>query len=160
MTITEPTTMLTDYVLTAVSFFFAVRLRQTLNQREARSVKLWMIGFLLSALAAAVGGTFHGFTLYFTATVSKAMWNVTVFLLGACSAFMVAGTLVASIDRKSPTARWLLTGLAISGLGLVLLAAGIRLHEHFNHNDIYHCVQAVALYYFYKGARLLEDHSS
>ena len=151
--ISEPTTMLTDYLLALFSllFFFRLRLRSEI------SVRLWAIGFLLSALAAAVGGPFHGFALYFEAGTSKALWNVTVFLLGSCSAFMVAGTLTASIGRRSQSAKLLLSGLAISLMGLVLLATGFSLHNHFNQNDIYHSIQLVALCLFFWGARLLKD---
>jgi len=157
--ITEPATMLTDYLLSLASLFFFFRLRQSDRFRSETSVKLWAIGFLLSALAAAVGGTFHGFTLHFSANTSKALWNITVFLLGSCSAFMVAGTLAASIDRRSVKAKWLLTGLAISLVALILLASGLTPHKHFNHNDIYHSVQVFGLYFFYRGALLLRDRA-
>lgn len=70
---------------------------------------------------------------------------------------MIAGTLAAAIDRNSSTAQWLLSGLGVSAVGLVLLGSGLSLHRHFNHNDLYHSVQAVALYLFFRGARLLED---
>lgn len=151
--------MITDYVLALVSLFFFLRLRQNERFDSEISVRLWAIGFGLSAVAATVGGSFHGFAVYFTPGISKALWNTTVFLLGCCTAFMIAGTLAASIDRRSPTAKWLLTGLAISVLGLTLLAGGFTLHKHFNQNDIYHCVQLVALYFFFRGASLLEDRS-
>jgi hypothetical protein len=157
--ITEPATMLTDYLLSLVSLFFFFRLRQSDRFQSEISVRLWAIGFLLSALAATVGGTFHGFALYFSASTSKALWNITVFLLGSCSAFMVAGTLTASIDRRSATAKWLLTGLAFSMAGLILLASGLALHKHFNHNDIYHSVQVFGLYFFYRGVLLLRDRA-
>ena len=159
MVITEPTTMLTDYLLALLSLVFFFCLRQTNRFRSETSVKLWAIGFCLSALAATVGGTFHGFAPYFTAGTSKALWNVTVFLLGSCTAFMVAGTLTASIDRRSQTARWLLSGLAISLVGLTLLGSGFTLHKHFNQNDIYHCFQTAAFYFLYRGASQLRDRS-
>lgn len=159
MNITEPTTMLTDYLLTLLSLWFFLRLRQTAGFRSETSVKLWAIGFLCAALAAAAGGSFHGFALYFTAGMSKMLWNVTVFLLGTCSAFMVAGSLAAAIDRRSNTARWLLSGLTISLVGLALLGSGFSFHKHFNQNDIYHCVQMVAFYFFYRGSSLLKDRS-
>jgi MFS family permease len=157
MQITEPATMLTDYFLTVICLLFALKLRRLPDFSSSTSKKLWALGFLVSGLAAAVGGTFHGFTLHFSPGTAKALWNVTVFCLGAGSAFMIAGTLAAAIGRHTATARWLLSGLAVSAIGLVLLGSGFSLHKHFNHNDIYHCVQAVALYLFFRGAKLLED---
>ena len=157
MNITEPATMLTDYFLTVICLVFALKLRSVPGYEANTSVKLWSLGFLVSGFAALVGGTFHGFTSYFNPGTAKALWNVTVFCLGAGSSFMIAGTLAAAIDRSSSTARWLLSGLGVSVIGLVLLGSGLSLHKHFNHNDLYHCVQAVALYLFFRGAQLLED---
>jgi Family of unknown function (DUF6962) len=31
------------------------------------------------------------------------------------------------------------------------------LQRHFNHNDLYHVIQMVGMYVFYKGAILLRD---
>jgi len=158
MIIWEPTTTITDYMLTAVSLIFFFLLRRNHQFSTQSSIKLWAFGFLTAGLAAAAGGTFHGFGPYFP-EVGKRLWNGTVLLLGSCSAFMVAGTLAAGIDRRSPTAKLLLMGLAISIAGLILLGSGVGLHQHFNHNDLYHCVQMVAFYFFYRGARLLKDRS-
>jgi hypothetical protein len=157
MTVTEPATMLTDYLLAMFGVFYFFRLYRSEKFGSQKSVKLWAIGFLLSALAATMGGTFHGLAGYFTIGTKKALWDVTVFLLGSCAAFMVAGTLIGSIPRSSQTAKWLLSGLAISILGLLLLATRFGLHKHFNHNDIYHCVQMAGLYCFYRGVLFLED---
>jgi hypothetical protein len=49
----EPVTMLTDYALGAVSAYLGVRL--------FRFSKYWAIAFLALALAAFLGGTWHGF---------------------------------------------------------------------------------------------------
>jgi hypothetical protein len=160
MMVTEPMTMFTDYVLAGFGVVYFMLLFKSARFASQKSVKLWAFGFLLSAFAAAVGGTFHGFTTHFTPGTSKALWNVTVFLLGSCTAFMISGTLVASIPRNSQSAKWLLTGLAISMLGLVLLASRVSFHEHFTYNDIYHCVQMAGLYSFYRGAKLLQDETT
>jgi hypothetical protein len=149
--------MLTDYLLALFGVFCFLRLLRNDPFNTQKSVRLWAIGFLLSGLAAFVGGTFHGFTPHFSPAMRKALWDITVFLLGSCCSFMVAGTLVASIPRTSQRAKWLITGLAISILGLILLAYRVGLHTDFNHNDLYHCIQIVGLYFFYRGARLLRD---
>ena len=36
-------------------------------------------------------------------------------------------------------------------------ARRLALHRHFNHNDLYHVIQIVALYLFYRGGALLVD---
>ena len=52
---------------------------------------------------------------------------------------------------------WILAGVAVSVLAAVVQASGIALHQHFNHNDLYHVVQMAAMVLLYRGARLLVD---
>jgi hypothetical protein len=52
----------------------------------------------------------------------------------------------------------ILAGVAVSIAGAVVQASGLRLHEHFNHNDLYHVIQIAALALLYRGAKRL--HSS
>ena len=52
----------------------------------------------------------------------------------------------------------ILAGIAVSIAGAMVQASGFRLHEHFNHNDLYHVIQTVALVLLYRGAKRL--HSS
>jgi hypothetical protein len=44
-------------------------------------------------------------------------------------------------------------GLALSIVGLVIQATGFRHGHHYNHNDIFHVIQTIALYCFFRGAR-------
>jgi hypothetical protein len=36
-------------------------------------------------------------------------------------------------------------------------ASGFRLHEHFNHNDLYHVIQTAAVLLLYRGAKRLQS---
>jgi hypothetical protein len=56
--------------------------------------------------------------------------------------------------------RWngaMLAGVALSVIAGLVQASGFRLHEHFNHNDLYHVIQTVAVIFLYRGARRLAD---
>ena len=53
--------------------------------------------------------------------------------------------------------RWLLSGILVSGVAVAVQGVRLSLAEYFNHNDLYHIVQMVALYLFYRGACLLKD---
>jgi len=56
--------------------------------------------------------------------------------------------------------RWngaMLAGVALSVIAGLVQASGFRLHEHFNHNDLYHVIQTVAVIFLYRGARQLRD---
>lgn len=54
------------------------------------------------------------------------------------------------------SAKWLIYGILVSFAAAVVQQSGFSLHHHFNHNDLYHVVQLVAMYLLYRGAALLE----
>ena len=54
------------------------------------------------------------------------------------------------------------TKFIIIGIVISFIAAGIQIskfsiHQNFNNNDLYHLIQIVGLYFFYKGAKTLID---
>ena len=51
----------------------------------------------------------------------------------------------------------ILAGVALSVVAGLAQASGIDLHRHFNHNDLYHLIQLVAILAYYRGARQLTD---
>lgn len=57
--------------------------------------------------------------------------------------------------RGAPSAPWILGAVAVSVAGGLLQQRGVGVHRHFNHNDLYHMVQGVALWLFYRGGLLL-----
>ncbi len=46
-----------------------------------------------------------------------------------------------------------LAAVGVTLAGGLLNQAGLRLHEHFNHNDVFHVVQVGALWCFYRAAK-------
>ena len=52
---------------------------------------------------------------------------------------------------------WILAGVAVSVLAGLVQASGFKLHQHFNHNDLYHVIQIGAVFLLYRGARRLSD---
>ena len=146
MSITQPATMITDYVLAAAGFVFGALL---LPHRGSKTRLLWAIGMFTAGVAAALGGTYHGFTLYLSEPVHRMLWNSTAGLIGASAAFMISAAIAGPHAEK----RWLKAGLWVSLAGLAIQQLRLAPHPNFNHNDLYHSVQAVALYCFYRGAK-------
>jgi hypothetical protein len=185
--VSEPVTVLTDYVLGAVSAWLAA----LLFNGPHRSRKLWALAFAALALGAFLGGTWHGFVQ------SELLWKATLFCVGVASFGMVAGSGMAvfpgliwlaaakllvftlwvarSDDFIAVIADtglafaillvvhawrfngWLLGGVALSIVAALAQASGLALHAHFNHNDLYHVIQTAAMVLLYRGARRLTD---
>jgi hypothetical protein len=157
MQISEPVTMLTDYAIALVCFVFAVRLGKMIGPRTKVSVWFWCAGFVATGIAAAIGGTFDGFATYFETGTHRALWNLTIYAVGASGAFMTAGVHAAYIRREDGTVRWLVLGILVTIIGGIVQQSGIRRGEHFNHNDVYHLIQIVGLYFFFRCAQTVRD---
>jgi uncharacterized protein DUF6962 len=151
MPILEPATMITDYVLALASLGFGASLLRLRSRDRTVPPLLWAIGFFVAAAAAVAGGTYHGFALSFSAAGHRAMWNVTMLLIGASVGLFVAAILTM---RKSLTEHrnWLKAGVLLSMFGLVVQQSGWSFFQNFNHNDLYHCIQIVAFYLFFRAA--------
>ena len=61
------------------------------------------------------------------------------------------------ITRRATSAPWIIAGIVISFIGAAIQQNEIALHQHFNHNDLYHVIQMVGLYLLYRGGLLLRD---
>jgi len=59
--------------------------------------------------------------------------------------------------RSNASAFWIVAGVLVSFVAAGVQQSGFNLHENFNHNDLYHVIQLVALYLFYRGGLLLQD---
>jgi len=53
--------------------------------------------------------------------------------------------------ERAPAAPWLAAGIVVSGIGAAVQHNGFAPHEHFNHNDLYHVIQMLGLYFLYRG---------
>ncbi len=162
MPITEPMTLVTDYLMAAQCVFLALSLLAKSRRAGRGSVGLWVTAFLVAALAAFAGGTSHGFRLYLGDANWSVVWTITVWSIGSGSVLMFLAGLRSALrpetdlpeDRKTG-ASWLRKGIVVSAVGILLMVSKVSPHQHFNHNDLYHVLQMVGLYFFYKGAVLL-----
>jgi hypothetical protein len=207
VTIAEPTTLITDYLLGTLSGACGV----TLLKRSLRqtSIQFWALALLAVAAASYAGGTYHGFRHELSADVTAVLWKLTTIGMGVASFFLLVAAFSAAFSRQ--TRRRLIAGallkLAVyvawmlghdefrfvmyeygSTLAVVLLLvlagrthgvtghrfyiasgilvsiaaaavqqSGIRLHEHFNHNDSMHVVQMGGVWLLYAGGARLRD---
>jgi hypothetical protein len=110
--VSEPVTLLTDYALGAVSAWLGLRL--------FRFSRYWAVAFLALALAAFLGGTWHGFLQ------SDLLWKATILSVGVASFGMVAGS--AHLTARG-LFRKILVGIAAVKLALYL--AWMLFHDDF-----------------------------
>ena len=160
MQITEPVTMLTDYALAAASLYFAFLLARTLGPRNRVSAWLWCAAFLTSAVAALLGGIYHGFASHFDTGALRSIWNVAVFVMGLSCGCMLGGIHAAYMQREDGSVKWIASGVAVTLIGVIVQQTGFRRHLDFNHNDIYHIIQIAAFYLFFRGACTLRDRQT
>ena len=80
--------------------------------------------------------------------------NVIVFY-SICMAFVLGAMGLSYVSTGSEGAKLIAVGILISFAAAAVQRSGFKLARHFNHNDIYHVIQLVGLYFFYRGALLL-----
>ena len=108
----EPTTVVTDYVLGAVSIFLSLRL--------VDASRFWALAFFALGLGALLGGTWHGFWQH------DLLWKATTLSVGGASFGMVAGSADAVTTGK------LRAGLiAFASVKLFAYAAWMLYHDDF-----------------------------
>jgi hypothetical protein len=203
MTISEPMTLVTDYllaILTGVLAYFLWRRSGEAGRSDTRAwLYWWAAAYAATAVGGIAGGTVHGFQHALASQVVAGIWMVTlqslvfagfavtcaiisvtrlsgalarviaalafgvygvwvvahpVFLsaLIAYSAALVALAVFALRDPMSASGRLLLGGIAVSVVAAGVQRSRISLHPHFNHNDLFHVVQALAVWLLYRGA--------
>jgi hypothetical protein len=210
VTITEPMTTATDYMIMVAAFWFATKLLVPASRRSQLSQCSWGVAFIFLGLSALFGGTNHGFVRYMQQEGLDLLWSGTLYCIGLAMFFVLVGTVSGSVANRTwraffyaysvvvcsayawwifdhddfvyavlinvstfiiisglqlsalkryraESAKWILSGVIVSFLGAAIQRSGFALHVHFNHNDLYHVVQIVGLYLFYRGASVMHD---
>ena len=96
--------------------------------------------------------------LWFTVAIARRPeFRVAAADYGGALAILLVGAVYAWVRWSEPAMAWLIGGAVVTLVGGILQARRVGLHRHFNHNDLFHVVQMVALYMFYRGGALLVD---
>jgi hypothetical protein len=120
-----------------------------------------------SAAVAFVGATAQSWLL--AAAVAKFIAYATIarrrddyaVVVADYGASMIALAVLAVIGwarAAAAAAPWMAAGVVVSVVAASIQVRKVTPHRRFNHNDLYHVVQIVALYLFYRGGLLLVDH--
>jgi hypothetical protein len=125
VTISEPTTLITDYILATVAAVCAVLLLKQDGRRQS-SVLYWALALCATAAASYVGGTYHGFQHELSGPMASMLWKATTMSMGVASVFLLAGAFTAAFS--SPTRRWLIGAAALK---LVIYVMWMLEHDEF-----------------------------
>lgn len=82
-----------------------------------------------------------------------------IFVVADTASAMLAVAALHLLALDNPATRWILGGVAVSLIAAGIQAGRLALHEHFNHNDLYHVVQIAAMLLYYAGAKRMRDAS-
>ena len=132
---------------------------------------LYTIGFVGAALIASVAfftarGAFRTAILvvaalkllaYLVRVVRRPEFRVAAADYGGALAVLLGAALYAMARWHAPGMGWLIAGVGVSLVAGLVQARHIAIHRHFNHNDLYHLIQIVALYLVFRGGSLLVD---
>jgi hypothetical protein len=108
------------------------------------AVRPWL---LVAALAK--------FAAYVTAVRRRDDYSIVILDYGASMLALAALAAVAWVRTGAAAAPWLVSGVAVSGIAAAVQVKKVAPHPRFNHNDLYHVIQLVALYLFFRGGVLL-----
>ena len=80
-----------------------------------------------------------------------------IFVVADTASAMLAVAALHLLRLDNPATRWILGGVVVSLIAAGIQAGRLALHEHFNHNDLYHVVQIAAMALYYAGAKRMRD---
>lgn len=95
--------------------------------------------------------------VYVVTVTRRVEFRVAAADYGGALAILLAGAVYATVRWRIAGGPWLVAGVGVSLVAGLVQARRITAHRHFNHNDLFHVVQLVALYMFYRGGLLLVD---
>jgi hypothetical protein len=56
--------------------------------------------------------------------------------------------------------KWVLGSIVVSVIAALVQMSGFTLHKHFNHNDLYHVIQLLALWLLYRGGMVTKSSTA
>ena len=103
MPISEPATLVSDWVLAAVAVALGARLLRTGTWEPRRARRLWGAAFLAGAAAAFAGGAVHGFAPWLSPLAHDVLWKTVLVGTGLAGSLILAGALLASLVGRGQT---------------------------------------------------------
>jgi len=122
MTIHEPATLLTDYLLALLGAYLAWRLHRHPSIKTP-AVRWWFRALVVLAVSAFVGGSYHGFAPNLPQVVDDLWWRVVLWII-CLLGYALGNALVCEVvpdDKQAIWRRLIATKLLIASVSVVLL---------------------------------------
>jgi hypothetical protein len=114
----EPMTVITDYILGAVTAYLGWRLFK--RRAAERSRRWWSHAFVALALGAFLGGTWHGFAR------NDWLWKATLFTVGIAGSAMMIATAFATLPARARA-----TVIGVAAAMLLLYSGWVMVDDRF-----------------------------
>ncbi|HEX6088191.1 MAG TPA: hypothetical protein VF266_26910 [Thermoanaerobaculia bacterium] len=181
--LTDPMALITDGALGLAAWVFAARLWRA-RGRLKPALRLWALAFLFTGIAAVAGGVFHAFgdewrllwkvttfavgiaSFFLLIGTDRRLQLVATIELVAYLSWMTVhdGFLFVILDYGlamilvavfHPAKKWVLGSIGVSVAGALVQGTQVAIHQHwFDHNDLYHVIQIVALWMLFRAATM------
>jgi hypothetical protein len=112
--ITEPVTLLTDYLFAAVALWLGGRLAEASSRTGSWPQRLWAVAFAVGAASAVAGGTVHGFRPVLGPMARGLLWQSALLGSALAGALLVAALAFALLRGRDRV-------LALAALGAALV---------------------------------------
>lgn len=127
------------------------------------AIGLASFGMLAGSAYTTTGGNLRR-ALLFAAGLKLAFYETWmlghddfIYVVADTASAMLAVAALHLLRLDNPATRWILSGVAVSLIAAAIQAGRVALHEHFNHNDLYHVVQIGAMLLYYAGVKRMAD---
>lgn len=117
------------------------------------SIIIAHIGGLVAAVLIVVATLKHAFMVFWLIRHPRFKYAALdqLLILG----FLFVVELWYFLSQQASADLWILAGILFSLIAGAVQVKGIKLHRHFNHNDLYHIIQIGAIFCFFRGGLLL-----
>ena len=126
MTFAEPATLITDYLLGALSGVCGVLLLKRNVPLKQASIRFWALALCTVGAASFAGGTFHGFRHELSAGAAAVLWKATTISMGVASFSLLTAAFSAAFSGRVRS--WL---IAAATLKLAISVTWMLGHDEF-----------------------------
>jgi len=130
MKITEPSVMITDFLLAIFMGYWGIII---VSNNPTTTQVYWSGSFLLSSFGAIIGAISHGLKENFSEKTNQSIWTATTYSIGVASFMMLAGLITYFVDGTLNTIL-----LIVDVISLITYLTWMSKHDEFIYVIMYY----------------------